>query len=149
MVIDTEKEVARLLRVLELVRNTVHRELPVQQLMLYLAVLEKPGITMPELVKRCDMPQGTVSRNVKALSHYVVYQDGVAVPHGRNLLRTQADELNRHVLAVYPTGRGEALAQEIADLLGVRDDAPRAPRRRREDGDEVCRHWPRRQVGLH
>ena len=148
IMLDTEKEVTRLLKVLELVRSVVHRELPVQQLMLYLTVLEKPGITMPELVKCCDMPQGTVSRNVKALSHYVVYKDGVAVPHGRNLLRAQAYEMNRHVLAVYPTGRGEALAEEIADLLSTCDEAVKVPRRRRGSGDDVCRHWPRRQVGF-
>jgi len=111
-------ELERLLKVLELVRNKVHRELPLQQLVLFLAVVERPGITMPELVEALGMPQGTVSRNVKVLSHYVEWQDGVAVPHGRNLLRTQPCEANRQVLAVHPTGRGEALAREIARVLG-------------------------------
>ena len=116
-----------------------------QQLVLFLTVVENPGITMPELVDLLGMPQGTVSRNVKALSHYVVWQDGVAVPHGRNLLRTQADEDNRHVLAVYPTGRGEALAREIAQgALGRRRRAGWAARRasggRRS---RRFRHWPR------
>ena len=147
---DTAKsEVSRLLKILELVRNTVHRELPVQQLILFLAVVERPGITMPELVERCDMPQGTVSRNVKALSHYVVWKDGMAVPQGRNLLRTQSDPLNRHVLAVYPTGRGEALAHEIADQLAAREEGVRPPRRRSAEGEEVYRHWPRRQARIH
>jgi len=141
-------EISCLLQILELVRAKVHRELPLQQLVLYLTVLENPGITMPELVKILDMPQGTVSRNVKALCHYVVWQDGIPVPHGRNLLRTQTDESNRHALAVYPTGKGEALAQEIGRCLADAEEET-ADRDRYSGrligalGTDMPRHWPR------
>lgn len=111
--------VANLLKVLELVRSRVHRELPLQQLQMLLTVAERPGITMPELMAALDMPQGTVSRNVKALSHYVVWQNGVAIPHGRGLLRTLPSVDNRQVLAVYLTGRGEVLIEDIARLIGA------------------------------
>ena len=144
------KEINRLLEILALVRSKVHRELPLQQLVMYLTVVENPGITMPELVALLDMPQGTVSRNVKALSHYVVWQDGVPVPHGRNLLRTQADEDNRHALAVYPTGRGEALAQEIGRVLSKKDgeDDPgeRFAAGSAPGGFVGYRHWPRHEA---
>lgn len=120
--------VTNLLKVLELVRGRVHRELPLQQLQMLLTVAERPGITMPELMATLDMPQGTVSRNVKALSHYVVWQNGVAIPHGRGLLRTLPSVDNRQVLAVYLTGRGEVLADDIARLLSVEgaDETDRA-----------------------
>jgi DNA-binding MarR family transcriptional regulator len=140
------KDVSRLITAIELIRNSVHRELPVQQLVLFLAVVEKPGITMPELVERCDMPQGTVSRNVKALSHYVVWKDGIAVPQGRNLLRTQTDATNHHVLAVFPTGRGEALAQEIVHCLYGAEGQRPVVRRADSGNEEIHRHWPRREA---
>jgi len=141
------KEISSLLKILELVRSKIHRELPLQQLVLFLTVVENPGITMPDLVELLGMPQGTVSRNVKALSHYVVWQDGMPVPFGRNLLRTQADEDNRHALAVYPTGRGEALAREIAKLLAADGDKPEPgsgfSSRFDNASQQVYRHWPR------
>jgi DNA-binding MarR family transcriptional regulator len=137
-------QISRLLKILDLVRSKVHRELPLQQLVLFLTVVENPGVTMPELVATLDMPQGTVSRNVKALSHYVVWQDGVAVPHGRNLLRTRPDEENRHILAVYPTGRGEALSQEIARGLQAGDkigEARECGRPAIDEGQWRNRYW--------
>jgi len=143
------QEIGNLRKILELLRSKVHRELPLQQLVLFLAVIEKPGITMPELVVSLAMPQGTVSRNVKALSNYLVWQDGVAVPHGRNLLRTLPDEANRHILAVFPTGRGEALAGEIARGLRVETGADRVENCGRVDVNETAwrnRYWARQAV---
>jgi len=107
-------EVSRMLEAMELLRKRVHREMPIQHIVLLLTVAENPGVTMPELVSRLDMPQGTVSRNVKVLSSYVEWENGVARSRGRNLLRTLPDAENRHILAVYLTGRGEALVQELA-----------------------------------
>lgn len=116
-----------LLKALEYVRNRVHRELPLQQLHLFLIVARQQGITMPELMAVLDMPQGTVSRNVKALSHYLKWQNGIAVPHGRGLLRTLPSADNRHVLAVYLTGRGEALLEELARCLEGSDEEAGLP----------------------
>jgi DNA-binding MarR family transcriptional regulator len=107
----------RFFDVLQLLRSRVNRELPIQQAMLLLAVAERPGVTMPELMRNLDMPQGTVSRNVKALSHSVSLQNGIVVPRGYGLLRTMPAVDNRHVLAVYLTGRGEALVEEVVRLL--------------------------------
>lgn len=112
------KNSVRLLDVLQLLRRRLSKELPIQQVVLLLTVAEAPGITMRELMQELDMPQGTVSRNVKALSHSVIWQEGVAVPQGYGLLRTQPSFNNRKVLAVYLTGRGEALCDEITRLSG-------------------------------
>lgn len=110
--------ISRLFDVLQFLRSRVNRDLPIQQAILLLAVAEKPGITMPELMQALDMPQGTVSRNVKALSHSVAWQNGVGVPRGYGLLRTMPSVENRQVLAVYLTGRGEALIEGIGRQLG-------------------------------
>ncbi|AMV73348.1 MarR family transcriptional regulator [Desulfuromonas sp. DDH964] len=112
------REVSNMLEAMELLRRRVHREMPIQHIVLLLTVAENPGITMPELVTRLDMPQGTVSRNVKILSSYVEWENGVARTRGRNLLRTLPDADNRHVLAVFLTGRGEALVQELGRTVG-------------------------------
>lgn len=116
-------EIDRLLDILQLLRVRLNRDLPLQQAVLLLTVAGRPGITMPELMAVLDMPQGTVSRNVKALSHSVTWQSGIAVPRGYGLLRTQPSVDNRQVLAVYLTGRGEALVEEIARRLGGEADA--------------------------
>lgn len=112
------KQVGRMLAAMELLRKRVHKEMPIQHIVLLLTVAEHPGITMPELTATLEMPQGTVSRNVKVLSSYVEWEDGVARCRGRNLLRTLPDPDNRHVLAVHLTGRGEALIQELARTVG-------------------------------
>lgn len=109
--------ISHLFDVLQFLRSRVNRDLPIQQAVLLLTVAERPGITMPELMQALDMPQGTVSRNVKALSHSVSLQNGIAVPRGYGLLRTMPSVDNRQVLAVYLTGRGEVLIEEVAFLL--------------------------------
>ncbi|RME39344.1 MAG: MarR family transcriptional regulator [Deltaproteobacteria bacterium] len=114
-------DVARMFAALELVRRRLNKAIPTQQLSLLLAVAENPGITMPELCRLLDMPQGTVSRNVKMLSHYIDRSaQGVLRPRGYGLLRTQPDRHNPLALAVYLTGKGEALVQEIERILSDR-----------------------------
>lgn len=127
-------EINRLLEVLQFLRNRLNRELPIQQAVLLLTVAGRPGITMPELMAALDMPQGTVSRNVKALSHSVSWQAGAVVPRGYGLLRTQPSVGNRQILAVFLTGRGQALVEELCRRLGRRsDDEPRLPAAIRRD----------------
>ena len=47
-------------------------DLPIQQLEMFLAIACEEGISQVDLVSRCDMLPGTVSRNVKRLSHKMV-----------------------------------------------------------------------------
>jgi DNA-binding MarR family transcriptional regulator len=114
-------ETGRLMDALQFLRNRLNRDLPIQQVLLLLSVAERPGTTMPELMRLLDMPQGTVSRNVKALSHSVSWQNGLAVPRGYGLLRTQPSVDNRQVLAVFLTGRGVAMVEELSRRLGGED----------------------------
>jgi len=111
------KEISRLLAVMELLRKRISKSMPSQHIALFLAVAENPGITMPELMEFLDMPQGTVSRNVKLLSNYVEREAGVTRRKGYNLLRTQPDPENRQILAVHMTGKGHALLKELAGTL--------------------------------
>lgn len=113
------REVAHLFDALRLFRQRVSKNMPTQQILLLLTVARHPGITMPELIQTLDMPQGTVSRNVKALAHSVSWQSGIAVPHGYGLLRTLPSVDNNRVLAVFLTGRGEALIEELARQIGA------------------------------
>ena len=61
-------EIKKLSRVVNLFRRELNKDLPSQHIAMLLTVAMQPGITMPELCKELDMPQGTVSRNVKLLS---------------------------------------------------------------------------------
>jgi len=110
-------EINRLTKVIEHLRKTVNKDLPCQHLAIYLAVAENPGVTMPELIRQLDMPQGTLSRNVKLLSRYMVHEKGQSVAKGHDLLRTESVPTGRHALAVYLTDRGEFLLREIEDIM--------------------------------
>lgn len=113
-------EISRMFAAIEFLRRRLSKGMPSQHVTLLLAVAENPGITMPELCRLLDMPQGTVSRNVKVLSHYVEREgDSVLSSRGHGLLRTQPDRLNSQALAVYLTGRGEALVQELGQILNT------------------------------
>ena len=110
-------EIARFAASVQILRQALSKELPSQQIVLYLSVVQQPGITMPELCRQLNMPQGTVSRNVKALSEYAERIDGVLVVKGYGLIRTEPDCSNPHCLAVYPTGKGIKLAHSLAAAL--------------------------------
>ena len=110
-------EISRLAKVVEHLRKNVNKDLPSQHLAIYLAVAENPGVTMPELIRQLDMPQGTLSRNVKLLSRFMVHEKGQSVMKGHDLLRTESVPTGRHALAVYLTDRGEFLLREIEDIM--------------------------------
>ncbi|ORJ53222.1 MarR family winged helix-turn-helix transcriptional regulator [Geothermobacter hydrogeniphilus] len=111
-------DISRMFAAIEFLRRRLSKAMPSQHFSLLLAVAENPGITMPELCRLLDMPQGTVSRNVKVLSHYVERgDDAVLRPRGHGLLRTQPDRENPLALAVFLTGKGEALVEEVNRIL--------------------------------
>lgn len=110
-------DIAQILAAIELLRKRVNKEMPSQHIVLLLTVADNPGITMPELSRVLDMPQGTVSRNVKVLSSYVDHEKDSFKQKGHNLLRTQPDNSDVYCLAVYLTGRGELLMKELITTL--------------------------------
>ena len=122
------KEISRIYKVVEHLRKTVNKDFPSQHIAIFLAVAQNPGITMPELIHQLDMPQGTLSRNVKLLSRFMTHENGSSSLKGHDLLRTEPVPTGRHALAVYLTDKGEFLLREIQDIMvegkkQVRSDA--------------------------
>ena len=114
-------EIIRLAKVVEHLRKNVNKDLPSQHIAIYLAVVQNPGITMPELIRQLDMPQGTLSRNVKILSRFLENSKGKTGLKGYDLVFTEPVQNGRHALSVHLTARGRALAVEIAEILGGRE----------------------------
>lgn len=110
-------EITKLSNVIELLRQQINKDLPSQHIALLLAVAKKPGITMSELCTQLDMPQGTVSRNVKLMSHYCDNSGPEVTNKGYGLLETAQDSTNRYQLAVYLTDEGERLVEKLAWVM--------------------------------
>lgn len=106
--------ISKLSKVIEVLRNQLSKDLPSQHIALLLSVAESPGVTMPELCQMLDMPQGTVSRNVKLLSYY---RDNKNENKGYGLLETEPAQQNRYQLAVYLTPEGERLVQKLVGIM--------------------------------
>ena len=113
------KEISRIFKVIEHLRKTVNKDFPSQHIAIFLAVAQNPGITMPELIQQLDMPQGTLSRNVKLLSRFMVHENGSSSLKGHDLLRTEPVPTGRHALAVYLTDKGNFLLREIQDIMNA------------------------------
>lgn len=97
----------------QFIRKAVASDLTLSQLAIYLMVCSDEGITMPELAQELDMPQGSLSRNVKRLCSY---EEGGTM-QGYDLLTTTPDRRDRKRLAVYLTEKGKALRIELDHLL--------------------------------
>lgn len=111
------QEINRLIGVVEILRKSIRKDMPSQQIALLLTVAENPGVSMPDLCEMLDMPQGTLSRNVKALSSYVDRSGRIAEVRGQGLLFTEQCRANRHALAVFLTEKGLALIDELAEAI--------------------------------
>lgn len=101
------------------VLEKIFSELPLQQVMLLLAIAEEPqGITQPTLAKKLDWPQGTVSRNVKKLSVYLEQNPGQpAKKKGYDLVEQRPDLSDRKTNIVYLTPKGKRILKEISDVI--------------------------------
>jgi len=128
-------EIAKLSRVIELLRKQLNKDLPSQHIALLLAVARQPGITMPELCEKLDMPQGTVSRNVKLLSHFCdkTGRDNVK-KKGYGLLQTDQASTNRYQLAVFLTVEGDRLVQKIVQVMVSQEETTELKSQAKEKG---------------
>lgn len=119
------REISQLIKVMETLRRRVHSDMPTQQVHILLTVADQPGITMPEIAKKLDMNQGTVSRNVKVMGIYAEKPAGAkakgkkgdAEIRGYDLLRTQPDLYNRKSLAVFLTKKGEQVVKSLTKVV--------------------------------
>jgi DNA-binding MarR family transcriptional regulator len=117
------REITQLTRAMEILRKKVYAELPIQQIVLLLQVAENEGITMPELAAKCDMPQGTTSRNLRMLSSFVdkgSTRGKAAELKGHGLLKTEPSLYNRRSLAVFLTKKGKSVVAQLGKTLQPR-----------------------------
>ena len=77
---------------------------------------------MQDLMARLDMPQGSVSRNVKLLSD---------TGRGYGLLRNDQDLVNRKQVVVHPTEKCLDLVEKLCSLMQVE--------MQEEESAHVCR----------
>lgn len=86
-------------------RIEINKDLPIQHLAILLAVVARPGRSMPDLMCELKMPQGTISRNVKLLANKY------------ELLYTEVFVENRKKVAVLPTEKCVQLVEELSLLM--------------------------------
>jgi len=125
------EELARMTAAMELLRKRINKGMPGQQMCLLLTVAVRPGVTMQELTQLLDMPQGSVSRNIKALSYYRERENGISQLKGRGLLYTAPVGDGSHSLAVHLTPLGEKVIGEIGQVL--RKESAQEKQRCRQD----------------
>ena len=107
------KELSCIYSMVEIFRKHLSRQLPSQHISILLLVALRPGISQADLGHELQMPQGTVSRNVKLLSSYFEQGRRGRQSKGYGLLKTQPLSHKSAALGVHLTEKGEDL------MLGV------------------------------
>lgn len=112
------------------VRKNVTLDLPLNQISIVVTVFGKGtvGATLSEIGEILGgMSQSSVSKNVRALSRYMVPGKDKVVGH--DLLRSEPDLANRKRMRVFLTSKGTELVNVLAACLSGeftgRDDLPR------------------------
>lgn len=105
----------KLLRVIKVFQRETLVDFGVPLFQIFLQLCIKPGLTFPELEEILDLPQTTVSRNVKKLSRYT--EAGCEEVKGYDLVYTQPDLYERRRLAAFLTEKGEKLREEILSIM--------------------------------
>lgn len=95
-------------------RRTLNSDLPCQQVEILLVVALQPNITLTALGEELNMPQGTVSRNVKALAAYF---DANKKLKGYDVVSTRPDVVDRNRLSCYLTSKGRKVIEELRKVL--------------------------------
>jgi DNA-binding MarR family transcriptional regulator len=84
------------------------------QISIFLLVAEKPGITMTDISVELDMPQGTVSRNIKELTKYL---DRYKNSCGYDLLKVEPDMEERRRFACFLSNKGKRIVSELEEIF--------------------------------
>lgn len=111
--------VKRLEQAGEVLYNYTKRDLVGTQLMIYLAICNNEGINMKDLAEYLEMPQGSLSRNVKKLS---VYRNSKGNKVGFDLIEAKPDYENRRTLALYLTEKGRELRADLEKTLNCKNE---------------------------
>ncbi|MCF6177803.1 MAG: MarR family winged helix-turn-helix transcriptional regulator [Geopsychrobacter sp.] len=122
----------RLFIAVEMLRKQVKKDMPSQHISLLLTVSRHLGATMTELCTLLEMPQGTLSRNVKALSSYVDRSERLASVQGLGLLYTEPDKVNHYARRVYLTEAGRAVVDELEAVISAVEVEPDVDERNAE-----------------
>nr|WP_273545330.1 MarR family winged helix-turn-helix transcriptional regulator [Sinorhizobium medicae] len=81
--------------------------------MVFLRVVDRPGITMKELIQATGLASSSVSRNVAALGE--THRGGQP---GHNLLRSYEDAMDRRTKRVELTAKGQRVYATLVSILG-------------------------------
>jgi len=85
----------KLLTAIEYLRNNVNKDLPIQQIALFLNVILYEGLTIRELSDKINQHISTVSRSVRDMSDYVVEINGQYVTRGCELFTPSTNKYKR------------------------------------------------------
>ena len=118
------------------IRSDISAELPMQQFGILVEVYRTEGITMPEIGEIMGMPQGSVSRNIRALS---TWADKKGV-WGHGLLETRQDLYERRRFAVHLTEKGKSLMEKVMGHFA--DVSPGAGKPKGGDGADTPNPGP-------
>lgn len=110
-------KIDQLREIIEFIRKTIHRDFAMPQLSILLLVAENEGISQPDISKRLDMPQASVSRNVTKLCKKLVTQRTGTVNRGYELCEISPDPAEPRRLNVFLTNKGKKFIEELRTML--------------------------------
>jgi len=106
--------IERLSKCLSFVRNEINSDMALPQLAILLQVHMEEGITMVTLAKRLNMPQGSVSRNLKALGQWMEHGRDLK---GYNLIDLKPDLYDRKRLACFLSPHGKEVCAKLIEIM--------------------------------
>lgn len=106
--------VAHLNRLIEAVAlfQTVHPDMTVRQIQVFLLVATNPGVSQSEICERLELADSSVSRIIGILSEYGNRGTGPF-----NLVEMRVHKTDRRLRACFLTRKGEALAAKLAKAI--------------------------------
>jgi DNA-binding MarR family transcriptional regulator len=103
---------------IELFRNEIFRELPLQQLYMILLAIENQGISLKDFRKLVGLPSGSVSRNIRKLGLTMQQDlDGKWKDTGYELVEVYRPSTGPKLKRVYLTERGKQFAEKLHQVL--------------------------------
>jgi DNA-binding MarR family transcriptional regulator len=100
----------KLINILQLFRE-YENDIPVGTMLCFLHLMDKPGLTVSQVVSSLDMSKQSASRNLRNLTHRA--RPGKA---GIDVARVEPDEHDYRVQCWHLNERGESLAKKIKQL---------------------------------